>query len=476
MRKATLAAQFRQTFILIVVSSIIASIITILIAVFLLAVSLNKTIYPPDFYEKQVPKIEAYIRSENKNILSPSGESGLKSVIQGDGLLFQAVDHNGNILYGTLSSKLFVNKEELLSDFADSTILRNQYYIRTVPIEENGEFKGAVLLAYKIRMTFINTAGKFVAVFLILSLFSPFIYLFGFAMFFSKKFAKKINQPLQLLAEASKKVKEQDLDFKIDYHAENELGKLCEAFSEMQNELKKSLSTQWKLEQDRSEMVTALAHDLKSPLSVIMVYTDALIEDNPDGNEELKAFLQVIHENAEKSANLVRQMQYTSDLERFDSELNLVPVNLSDFLQKKINEYELQAHKTRIGLIWNIQGNVPDKMQIDPDKLTRVFDNVISNSLQYTPEGGHIDITVKIGEHTVFYKVSDTGCGFSSKDLKKATERFYRGDEARQSKGNHSGLGLYIVKQLVEQLGGTLYIKNTESGGACVMFDHKMIL
>lgn len=475
MRKTTLATQFRQTFILIVVSSIIASIITILIAVFLLALSLNKTIYPPNFYEKQVPKVEAYIRSENANILSPSSESGLKSVIQGDDLLYQTVDYNGNILYGTLSSKLFENKEELLNDFADSTILRNQYYIKTVLIEENGEFKGAVLLAYKIKMTFINTAGKVVAVFFAISLFSPFIYLFGFTMYFSKKFARKINQPLQLLSEASKKVKEQDLDFEIDYHAENELGKLCEAFSEMQNELKKSLSAQWKVEQDRSEMVTALAHDLKSPLSVIMVYTDALIEDNPDGNEELKAFLQVIHENAEKSANLVRQMQYTSDLERFDSELNLVPVNLSDFLQKKINDYELQAHNAGIRLIWNIQGDVPDKMQIDTDKLTRIFDNVISNSLQYTPEGGHIDITVKIDGHTVSYKISDTGCGFSSKDLKKATERFYRGDEARQSKGNHSGLGLYIVKQLVEQLGGTLYIKNTESGGACVMFDHKII-
>lgn len=473
MRKETLATQFQKTFILIVVSSIIASIITILISSFMLVISLNKTIYPPDFYEKQVPKIEEYIRSENENILSPSSESGLKNIIQGDGLLYQTIDYNGNILYGTFSSKPFENKEELLSDFMGSTVLWDQYYIRTVPVEKNGEFEGAVLLAYKIRMTFINTAGKLVATFFILSLFSPFIYLFGFTILFSKKYAKKINQPLQLLVDASRKVKNQDLDFEIDYHAENELGKLCGAFSEMQNELKKSLSTQWKLEQDRSEMVTALAHDLKSPLSIIMVYTDALIEDNPDGNEELKTFLKVIHENAEKSANLVKQMQYTSDLERYGSELNLESVNLSDFLKKKINEYEVQAHKIGVQLSWNMQDNVSDKMQIDTDKLARIFDNVISNSLQYTPEGGYIDIAVKIDEHTVSYKISDTGCGFSSKDLKKATERFYRGDEARQSKGNHSGLGLYIVKQLVDQLGGTLDIKNTETGGACVIFSHK---
>ena len=73
------------------------------------------------------------------------------------------------------------------------------------------------------------------------------------------------------------KIKDKNLDFEIEYHSDNELGKLCEAFSDMQIELKKSLSTQWKMEQERSEMVASLAHDLKSPLSIIMGYTDALI-------------------------------------------------------------------------------------------------------------------------------------------------------------------------------------------------------
>ena len=474
MKKTSLAIQFRQTFVLIVVSSIIASIVTIAFSAFLLILSMNKTIYPPNYYEKQIPYVEAYIRSENTNILSSKSE--IKDVIQGDGLFYQVVDNNGDILYGTFPVKPFETKDELLDELLNSTVLRNKYYVKTIPIEEHCEFKGAVLLAYKIKMTFINTTGKLVAAFFSLSLISPFIYLFGFTLIFSKKFSKKINYPLQLLAEASRKIKNKDLDFEIEYHSDNELGKLCEAFSDMQLELKKSLSAQWKMEQERSEMVASLAHDLKSPLSIIMGYTDALIEDNSDENDELKEFLTIIRDNTEKSANLVRQMQYISDLERQSSELYLTTVNLENFLQKKVNEYTLQAEKKGINLTWEIQPEVPREIQIDTDKLTRIFDNIISNSLQYTPYKGHIDIDVKVDGQKIFYKISDTGCGFSSKDLKKATERFYRGDEARQSEGNHSGLGLFIVKQLVEQLGGTLQIKNGEFGGACVMFYHILVM
>lgn len=474
MKKTSLTIQFRQTFVLIVISSIVASIITIALSAFLLVVSMNKTIYPPNFYERQVPYVEAYIRSENTNILA--SKSGIKDVIQGDGLFYQVVDNNGDILYGTFPIKLFTTKDELFDELLNSIVLRHKYYVKTIPIEENGEFMGAVLLAYKIKMTFVNTAGKFVAAFFSLSLISPFIYLFGFTLIFSKRFSEKINYPLQLLVEASREIKDKNLDFEIEYHSDNELGKLCEAFSDMQLELKKSLSAQWKMEQERSEMVASLAHDLKSPLSIIMGYTDALIEDNSNANDELKEFLTIIRDNTEKSTNLVRQMQYISDLERQSSEVCFTPVNLENFLQKKVNEYALQAIKKRIHLTWKIQSEVPFEIQIDTDKLTRIFDNIISNSLQYTPNEGHIDIDVKADDERIFYKISDTGCGFSPKDLKMATERFYRGDEARQSEGNHSGLGLFIVKQLVEQLGGTLQIENGKSGGACVIFYHTLVI
>ncbi|WP_343095043.1 sensor histidine kinase [Clostridioides difficile] len=389
-------------------------------------------------------------------------------------MLYQVVDNNGNILYGTNPKKLFKTKEELFNNFINKTV-RKDGYIHTVPIKgDNGKIEGAVILFYQVKITFANSRGRFVFAVIIMALFSPFLYIVGFTRWLSKRFVKNINQPLHLLIDASKKIKEKDLDFEIDYYSDNELGKLCSAFSEMKDELKGSLSAQWKMEQERVEMVEALAHDLKSPLSIILGYTDALIGNNTDDNEKLHRYLTVIRENTEKSAVLVQKMQYTSDLEKSNVQLNLVPINLPEFLRQKVQDYELQAHQKEVELILKMQGNIQSPIQIDVDRLTRIFDNIISNSLQYTPSGGNISITVKDEKNCISYEICDSGRGFSSKDLKKALDKFYRGDEARQTKGGHSGLGLYIVKQLVEQLGGSVKIENSKSGGACVKFWHSI--
>ncbi|HBF0843604.1 HAMP domain-containing histidine kinase [Clostridioides difficile] len=474
MKNQSLIAQFRHTFIFIIIASIVATVITYVFAIYLYIYSLNKDIYPPNYYERQVPRIEKYINEKNIALLSQSNEEGLKRTIRGDDMLYQVVDNNGNILYGTNPKKLFKTKEELFNNFINKTV-RKGGYIHTVPIKGgNGKIEGAVILSYQVKITFANIRGRFVFAVIIMALFSPFLYIVGFTRGLSKRFVKNINQPLHLLIDASKKIKEKDLDFEIDYYSDNELGKLCSAFSEMKDELKGSLSAQWKMEQERVEMVEALAHDLKSPLSIILGYTDALIGNNTDDNEKLHRYLTVIRENTEKSAALVQKMQYTSDLEKSNIQLNLVPINLPEFLRQKVQDYELQAHQKEVELILKMQGNIQSPIQIDVDRLTRIFDNIISNSLQYTPSGGNISITVKDEKNCISYEICDSGRGFSSKDLKKALDKFYRGDEARQTKGGHSGLGLYIVKQLVEQLGGSVKIENSKSGGACVKFWHSI--
>ncbi|EQE15861.1 HAMP domain protein [Clostridioides difficile CD3] len=474
MKNQSLITQFRHTFIFIIIASIVATVITYVFALYLYIHSLNKDIYPPNYYERQVPRIEKYINEKNITLLSQSNEEGLKRTIRGDDMLYQVVDNNGNILYGTNPKKLFKTKEELFNNFINKTV-RKGGYIHTVPIKgDNGKIEGAVILFYQVKITFANIRGRFVFAVIIMALFSPFLYIVGFTRWLSKRFVKNINQPLHLLIDASKKIKEKDLDFEIAYYSDNELGKLCSAFSEMKDELKGSLSAQWKMEQERVEMVEALAHDLKSPLSIILGYTDALIGNNTDDNEKLHRYLTVIRENTEKSAALVQKMQYTSDLEKSNIQLNLVPINLPEFLRQKVQDYELQAHQKEVELILKMQGNIQSPIQIDVDRLTRIFDNIISNSLQYTPSGGNISITVKDEKNCISYEICDSGRGFSSKDLKKALDKFYRGDEARQTKGGHSGLGLYIVKQLVEQLGGSVKIENSKSGGACVKFWHSI--
>lgn len=342
-------------------------------------------------------------------------------------------------------------------------------------VGNNSEISGAVLLSYQIKMSYVeNSANWWLTPLMIVTLLSPFIYIIVFTLIFSKVFTNNINKPLQLLMDASQKIKGKNLDFKISYHSENELGRLCDAFSEMKEELKNSLSTQWKMEQERVEMVESLAHDLKTPLSIILGYSEALIGSYTEGDEKLRRYLAIIMENSEKGSKLVQQMQYTSELERSDIPLHLTVIDIPSFIKRKVSYYELQAIEKKIKIAMQIQGEVQKSISTDEEKLERILDNIVSNSLQYTPEGGSIHISVKMEPDNVFYEISDSGIGFSKKDIENVFKKFYRGDEARRSTDGHSGLGLYVSKQLAEQLGGSIKVYNNKTGGACVVFWHKV--
>ncbi|BBH18775.1 hypothetical protein Back11_01200 [Paenibacillus baekrokdamisoli] len=158
-------------------------------------------------------------------------------------------------------------------------------------------------------------------------------------------------------------------------------------------------------------------------------------------------------------------MQYTTDLENSGMELHLASLDITAFLRQRVSNYELQAKKKGITIIWSVQ-NAPDlPFSADVEKLERVLDNIVSNSLTYTPQCGYIHITVRFMPDFVQYEIQDSGTGFNKKDLEKGFDKFYRGDESRKSGNGHSGLGLYIAKQLVEKMGGSIQLGNASEGG-----------
>lgn len=112
MKNQSLITQFRHTFIFIIIASIVATVITYVFALYLYIHSLNKDIYPPNYYERQVPRIEKYINEKNITLLSQSNEEGLKRTIRGDDMLYQVVDNNGNILYGTNPKKNYLKQKK----------------------------------------------------------------------------------------------------------------------------------------------------------------------------------------------------------------------------------------------------------------------------------------------------------------------------------------------------------------------------
>lgn len=470
-KRKSLAATFRRSFVLIVVFSLISTIITYLLSMLLFNFALNsEKINPANYYENKIPVIEKYVESNGIDVLKRDSETELKNIVKGYDFFYQVVDINNKEKYTNFDKKVFNDKSEFQKSI-NKTISKNNYYVNSIPIfDKEGKLEGAVLIMYKISLIAANSNKillRFISIFIILV---PFLYIILFTIILSKRITKKISRPINILVDGTNKIKEKNLDFDLDYDEDDELGDLCKAFSDMKDELKDSLSKQWQLEQDRVEMVSSLAHDLKSPLSIIKIYSEAILDDN-NINDDTKEYIEVIEKNIDKSISLVQQMQYTSEIDNSKLEIKELEINIREFLEEKIEEYKLKANQKKASVGLCVSTDVPEVINVDVEKLERILDNVVSNSIQYIDFGGKVEVSARFENDKIIYSVIDDGVGFDKEDIDKAFDKFYRGDKARQ--GVHSGLGLYISKQLCEILGGEIKIFNVEKGSK-IEFSHKI--
>lgn len=476
MKDRPLKSQFRLTLALILASTVLATAVTYAGAFLLYSLLEFRSIYPANYYEAKLPDIEAYVRQQGAALMEPGAQERLERVIPLDGMDYQVLDLNGEPVYGSADESYVQHRGEVYRRL-NTTFASNGKFVRVVPIlGGQGELAGIALFAYELNMSSADGSGRFwIAVLFLAVVAAPFGYLALFMWLFSSRFARRVNEPLQMLMEAARQIQHKNLDFELSYRSGNELGQLCAAFSDMKDELKRSLSAQWRLEDERRNMTEALAHDLKTPLSLILGYAEALIEDGEQGSSEKRArYLRIIKENAEKSSALVRQMQYVSDLERSGPDLIPVQVRIGPFIRQKVSYYELQAKRKGIRIITDIRGASDVPVRFDVGKAERILDNIVTNSLEYTPEGGIIRIAVTVRPDRADYEICNSGPKFTGKDLERMFGKFYRGEEARGGDGSHSGLGLYIVKQLTEKMGGSVKAHNSASGEACISFWHHL--
>lgn len=466
----SLESGMRRTLLKILVTTVAATLVTYLIALVAFIALQDRYIQPANYSELQVEKVQTLVAEKGTALLNASAAPMLDQAVGDSKLTYQVVDADGQTLYGTYQPKdVHLNRQVLLNAL-NTAHNEGDGYVHTVPIfDENGTFVGAVRCAYDFQVRFERTESiaRLVAVFFALALISPVLWLLLFSWLFSRRFAAQIRTPLALLRNAAQKISERDLDFTIDYQADNELGDLLAAFEEMRRNLGASLAQQWRLEEQRRDMVAALAHDLKTPLSVIKAYSESLEDDTPV-NEEQRTYLRVIAENVDRSTALIKRIQDVSLLEREESRIQRTACDLRAFLCMCVQEYRVQAGKQDVRVEVETASSLASVYALDTEKIRRILDNLVGNSLTVTPSGGTIVLAAREEEQRLILEVRDNGPGFSAKDLKHATEEFYRGDEARSTRGGHAGLGLFIVRTLAEQLGGGVALSNNAEGGACV--------
>lgn len=468
LKKYSLKKQFILTFALVLGCSIISVILTACLVTGMLN---GKSIKAANYYEKKIYDIEKYINTKNDKLLNLDYEKELNKIIPSEGIRYRVAGLESNKSYGNLDEKLY-NQVDIVNKINTSDVDKKNNVTKYIPIvTENYQLKGAVILSYRLAVTSDSIPQSLISLITFILLISPFIYIVFFSYLFGKILSKNINDPLSKLKHATENIKENNLDFNIEYPYNNELGEVISSFEEMKNELKNTLNKQWNMEEERKEIISGLSHDLRSPLTIIKGKVEMLLEGSYKNEDRLISYLHSINKSTDRSIELVNDLNLINKLDSSDFNINPTSNNVINFLNQQITNFKdmVESKQIKIKLITeNIQKDL--EYTFDKNSIIRVMDNIISNAIRHTDLNGEINIKVTLYKSKLYFKISDNGNGFSNDDLKFALNKFYRGDKSRSAKSGNSGLGLYICKAIVEKHNGEINISNNSLGGAQVSF------
>lgn len=278
-------------------------------------------------------------------------------------------------------------------------------------------------------------------------------------------FAKNLKNHLSTLMEATEKIKEHDLDFEVRYSSIGEFNEVISSINEMKCELKQSLKQQWSLEQAKREQISSLAHDIKTPLTVIKGNAELLADSSL--NSEQQEYIGFIEKN---SSQIEKYIKMLIDMSKVKAKyiVELHKINTKKFVNDIYNQLVALSLPKQLKIIME-EGELPENIVIDRENLYRAMLNIISNAVDYSPVNSEIYFMVMSEEDFIEFCIIDNGKGFSDEALKSATEQFYMEDRGRTSK-EHYGMGLYIADSIVKQHNGILIITNSKKlGGAQVI-------
>ena len=291
----------------------------------------------------------------------------------------------------------------------------------------------------------------------------PVLYIIIASVIVAKLYYKlKLQTPLENLKNGMHHISEQNLDFCISYSSDDELGKLCDAFEHMRNQVYKSNRKMWDMLRDRKALTASISHDLRTPITVINGYIDYLEKSIDKGiltDDVLRTTLQNM---AGATGRLQRYVECVNDIQKIeDIEIKKESYDLKKFISEITQEFSLIAeqHKKQ----FNIQDlSTSLFVETDKDILCKVLENILANALRFAND--KIKLTITENENHLSFAVQDDGAGFTPEELSCASSFFY----SSPTNGGNFGIGLSMSKILCEKLGGALHLINSSEHGAIV--------
>jgi two-component system sensor histidine kinase BaeS len=263
-----------------------------------------------------------------------------------------------------------------------------------------------------------------------------------------------MTRSLRDLTDATVEIAKGKFGKQVKVRSKDEIGELAASFNQMSSDLEQATKA-------RQQMTADIAHDLRSPLSVITGYAEALSDNKLQGTPEV---YNMLLQEAKHLDHLVDDLRLLSLADAGELPLTLQPVQPRMLLERVAARHTMGATQRQIELRIEASDDLP-QVNVDIERMSQVLDNLIQNAFRYTPEGGKVVLGAEIMDGRVRLKIKDSGYGISAEDLPHIFDRFYRGDKSRQESGE-SGLGLAIAKSIVEAHGGRISAESKPGQGA----------
>lgn len=273
-------------------------------------------------------------------------------------------------------------------------------------------------------------------------------------------YRKKLREPIIQLQNGVEKIQEDNLDFHIEYDGDDELGRLCCSMEKMRRELRQKYKALWESLEQRKLLNASVAHDLRTPITVLKGYLNYLEKNIPQDKLTEDMLFDTVSSMQGAVNRLELYVESVRDIEKIE---NIEIEKRSENVKLLLNELRSNVRQLAEDKEIIISNDIMvDKIQIDQGVFFRILENLLQNALRYAEKQVSINLSHK--KDFLILTVKDDGKGFSAADLEKATTVFYSNDKEKQ----HFGIGLSVCKILCEKHGGLLYVENQKEKGACV--------
>ena len=300
---------------------------------------------------------------------------------------------------------------------------------------------------------------------------SAFVILISVALVVGLWVYRSIAVPLVKLKKATQNIKEGNLDFVLDVEGKDEFSELCQDFEEMRRRLKESTEEKSLIEKENRELISNISHDLKTPITAVKGYVEGIMDGVEDTPEKMDRYVRTIYNKTNEMDHLINELTFYSKIDTNRIPYTFNKLNVEDYFEDCSEEVGLELETRGIELVYANYVEKDVMVIADGEQIRRVIHNIISNAIKYMDKPkGIIQIRIKDVGDFIQIEIEDNGKGIGPKDLPYIFDRFYRTDVSRNSSKGGSGIGLSIVKKILEDHGGKVWATSRLGIGTIMYF------